>query len=68
MAKEKQPPKEKPIPKRCLCGSVGIVVKVKGKKMVSCPDPVNCRGNFRTQWFSSEEQAVSAWNHMEFRL
>ena len=68
MAKEKKPPKEKPTPKRCLCGSVGIVVKMRGKKMVSCPDPLNCPGNFRTPWMSSEDDAIITWNNMEKKL
>ena len=30
--------------------------------MFSCPDPVNCPGNLRTLWYSSEEEAVERWN------
>ena len=53
---------QKPIPKRCVCGSKAITVKVRGKKMVSCPDPMNCRANLRTTWKSAEEAAIVEWN------
>lgn len=60
--KEKKPPKEKPIPKLCACGSRGIIVELRGKKMVSCPNPEKCCGNYRTVWFSNKDQAVENWN------
>lgn len=56
--------KEKPIPKKCICGRGGIVVKSRGSKMVSCPDPMNCKANLRTMWYGHEESAVVAWNKL----
>lgn len=54
--------KEKPKPRRCVCGSAAILVKNKGKKMISCPDPINCRSNLRTMWKSKEDAAIAEWN------
>ena len=48
----------------CVCGKAAVVVRHRGKKMISCPDPVRCRGNLRTLWYGSEEAAVAAWNRM----
>ena len=48
----------------CVCGRAAVVVRHRGKKMISCPDPVKCRGNLRTLWYGSEEAAVAAWNRM----
>ena len=54
---------KKDIPKNCRCGKQGIVVYCRGnKKMVSCPDPLNCPGNYRTIWCSSVQQAIRLWN------
>ena len=36
--------------------------KIQIKKMISCPDPENCVGNFRTAWHSSEDAAIVEWN------
>ena len=54
--------KEKPKPKRCVCGLEAITVKSKGKKLISCPDPMNCRANLRTMWKTTEDAAITEWN------
>lgn len=54
--------KTKPTPKRCVCGLEAVIVKNRGKKMVSCPDPMNCRANLRSMWKSTEEAAIVEWN------
>ena len=54
----------KPVPLRCVCGCDACVVKVRGKKMVSCPDPERCVGNLRTTWNRSEEGAIEEWNNV----
>ena len=54
--------KEKPTPKKCVCGLEAVIVKNRSKKVVSCPDPLNCRGNLRTMWESGEESAINKWN------
>ena len=54
--------KEKPAPARCACGSEAVIVVFRGKKMISCPNPERCVGNFRTQWKSSTVAAISEWN------
>ena len=54
--------KEKPVPCMCKCGKPGIIVKNRSKKMVSCPDPANCSGNWRTAWNGSELSAILEWN------
>jgi hypothetical protein len=59
---EKTKKKEKPTPMRCVCGKEATVVAFKGKKMVSCPNPLKCAANLRTPWFSSEAEAVANWN------
>ena len=46
--------KEKPTPKRCVCGLEAITVKTRAGKMVSCPNPIGCRANLRTTWKSNE--------------
>lgn len=58
--------KEKPTPKACRCGKLGILVVCRGKKMVSCPNPCSCDGNFRTTWRSNAEDAILEWNYMNF--
>lgn len=69
MAKKKksETPEEKPTPKRCACGELGIVVKKRGGAMVSCPNPARCSGNYRTTWRKSEAEAVAEWNTMELK-
>lgn len=48
---KKEQKKEKPVPKPCKCGRDPCVVTVARRgKMVTCSDPVNCCGNFRTLW------------------
>ena len=54
--------KEKPIPKRCVCGSEAILVKTRSGKMYSCPNPINCKANLRTRWHKGDEQAIVEWN------
>lgn len=54
--------KEKPTPKPCVCGKMAVIVKNEGGKMITCPDPLNCRGNLRTRWHRHEELAVTEWN------
>jgi len=60
-AKEKQ---EKPVPKPCICGRGGIIVRSRSKKMVTCPDPVHCPGNLRSMWHGNEEAAIVEWNNL----
>ena len=54
--------KEKPTPRRCVCGKAAITVQTRSGKMVTCPDPMNCRSNLRTTWEKSEDQAIIKWN------
>ena len=58
----KQVKKEKPTPKRCVCGAVAIVCKTRFGKMVSCPNPEKCKGNLRTRWQKHGDLAISEWN------
>ena len=46
----------------CMCSKRGILVRSGARKMVSCPDPMNCSGNFRTTWRAKEEEAIDEWN------
>lgn len=48
--------------KQCVCGRSAIIVKSRLGKLVSCPNPTNCKGNLRTPWRKSEEQAITDWN------
>ena len=61
---EKGKKKEKPTPKLCACGEVAAVVRTRAGKMISCPDPMSCCGNFRTTWRKSEDQAIAEWNSL----
>ena len=54
--------KQKPVPKRCVCGSEAITVKNRDKKMISCPNPMLCRANLITMWNKSEDLAINEWN------
>lgn len=59
-AKEKQE-------NRCLSPAFavgGCIVRSGSKKMVSCPDPVNCPGNLRSMWHGNEEAAIVEWNNL----
>lgn len=56
--------KEKPSPKRRVCGLDAISVRFHGKKMISCPNPERCIGNLRTQWHGQELAAISEWNSL----
>lgn len=60
----KEDKKEKPTPVHCLCGKRAVIVKNKAKKMISCPDPENCCGNFRTMWHGHEESAIAEWDNL----
>ena len=56
--------KEKPAPKRCVCGADAIIVRFRGKEMFSCPNPERCIGNLRTLWHGRECDAISEWNNL----
>ena len=56
--------KEKPKPKRCVCGSEAITIKKGGKKMISCPNPMKCRANLRTMWRGSEAECIMEWDSL----
>lgn len=56
--------KEKPTPKRCVCGAEAIIVKTRSGKMCTCPDPLNCRANLRTSWKSHEDLAIAERNSL----
>lgn len=59
---KKQEKKEKPVPKKCVCGAEAITVKTKHGKMITCPNPLRCKGNLRTTWKSNEDLAIAEWN------
>ena len=61
---KKQDPEDKPRPLRCKCGLDPCIVKLKGGYVVSCPDPVNCVGNFLTYRKSTEKAAIEEWNNL----
>lgn len=56
--------KEKLTPKPCICGSAAVVVKSKGKKLISCPNPERCKRNLRTMWHGHELSAIAEWNNL----
>ena len=56
--------KEKPIPKRCFCGAEAILVKTRSGKMLTCPDPLNCKANLRTTWKKHQDMAIAEWNSL----
>lgn len=56
--------KEKPTPKRCVCGAEAIIVKSRSGKMVSCPGPMRCKVNLRTMWHKHEDLAIAEWNSL----
>ena len=64
-----KPKKEKPIPKRCVCGKMPTTVSVRGGRMLTCPNPFACPGNLRTRWNKSIDAATVEWNGVvsEFR-
>lgn len=62
VVKEKTAPREKTEPVRCVCGAPPAVVRNRGKKLLSCPNPLRCKGNFCTIWHPNEEAAVAQWN------
>ena len=68
MAKPKKEPKEKPTPLRCPCGKLGALVSARGcGKMITCPEPMACVGNYRTPWFKTELQAINYWNDVTIK-
>lgn len=62
--KKAESKKEKPTPKKCVCGVAAITVTYKGKKMVSCANPEQCQGNLRTQWRRTTDEAIAEWNNL----
>lgn len=56
--------KKEIVPVWCVCGKDACVVKMKGLKMVSCPNPERCRGNIRSTWNRNEEAAIVEWNNL----
>ena len=56
--------KEKPAPKKCVCGAAAITVKARTGHMVTCPDPMNCEANLRTAWKKSQDLAIAEWNSL----
>lgn len=61
---QKKDKKEKPVPRKCVCGATAITVKTRSGKMVTCPNPMRCEGNLRTSWNRSEDQAIAEWNNL----
>lgn len=59
---KKSEKKEKPTPKRCVCGAAAITVKTRAGHMVTCPDPVNCKANLRSAWYKNQDLAIVEWN------
>ena len=59
---KKNEKKEKPTPKRCVCGETAITVKTRLGHMVSCRNPLKCVTNLRTTWRKSEDAAIVEWN------
>ncbi|MGM9659540.1 MAG: hypothetical protein ACI3WQ_02965 [Faecousia sp.] len=59
MGKEK---KERPVPVPCICGKAPISVCIRGGKMLTCPDPLNCSANIRTRWTKHMDSATAEWN------
>ena len=39
----------------------------RGKKMISCPNPISCPGNLRTLWHGNEEEAVERLREKEMK-
>lgn len=66
MAKKEKPAPITPVP--CICGREAVIVKMRLKKMVSCPDPLNCCCNPRTMWQKAEDVAVAEWNTLILQL
>lgn len=59
---EKKAKKEKPTPKRCICGKEAIIVKTRSGKMVTSCNPERCKANLRTAWQKHEVVAIEEWN------
>lgn len=56
--------KEKPTPKRCVCGAEDVIVKTKHGKAITCPNPEKCLGNIRTTWNRHQDLAIAEWNNL----
>lgn len=54
--------KERPTPKRCVCGAEAAFVKTRSGNMFTCPDPLNCKANLYTQWNKHKDLAIVEWN------
>lgn len=54
--------KEKPTPKRCVCGAEAVLVRGNSGKMITCPNPMNCKANLRTMWNKHQDMAIVEWN------
>lgn len=68
MAKPKKEPEQKPTPRRCPCGKLCVLVSARGcGKMITCPNPMACVGNYRTPWFKTELQAINYWNDVTIK-
>lgn len=59
---KEKPKKEKPIPKRCVCGKQPAVVKIRRGVMLTCPDFTHCPANLRTRWVKGIDAATVEWN------
>lgn len=54
---------DKPVPRPCVCKKEPVIVRMRGKKMLSCPNPLKCKGNLRSAWFKDIDAAVVDWNN-----
>lgn len=54
--------KEKLTPVRCVCSAPPVIVQNRGRKLISCPNPMRCTANLRTCWHGNEEAAIVEWN------
>ena len=59
---KKSEKKEKPTPKKCVCGAAPITVKARAGHMVTCPDLANCSANMRSAWQKNLDLAIADWN------
>jgi hypothetical protein len=57
--------KEIEVPVVCICGCRPVIVMDRQRKrIVSCPDPERCVGNFYTSKHRNEDAAVREWNSL----
>ena len=64
MTRAEKEKKEKLVPKPCVCGRTAVIVKARGGKMITCPEPMKCKANLRTRWAGHEQTAVAEWNNL----